>query len=78
MSNVPLDLGNKYTLSIIASGVGFVEVALIHDDNGFVSTDLWYDKGCMGFDFYDDVISHMNADQLINALVKAKAYAKGE
>lgn len=76
MSNVPLDLGNGYTLSIIASGVGFVEVALIHNDNGFVNTGLWYYDHDQ--DFYDDVVNYMNADQLINALVKAKAYAKGE
>jgi len=29
-------------------------------------------------DFYDDVVRHMDSDQLIIALVKAKAYAKGE
>jgi len=78
MSNVPLDLGNGYTLSIIASGVGFVEIALIHDDHGFINTSLWFYSGSKGSDFYDDVLSYMNSDQLIIALVKAKAYAKGE
>ena len=76
MSNVPLNIGNGYTLSIIASGVGFVEVALIHDDKGFVNTGLWYYDHDQ--DFYDDVVNYMNADQLLIALKKAKAYAKGE
>jgi len=72
MSNVPLDLGNGYTLSIIADVAGLVEVALIHDDHGFINTSLWF------YAVTDDVVRHMNADQLIIALVKAKAYAKGE
>jgi len=79
MSNVPLDLGNGYTLSIIAEhGVGLVEVALIHDDYGFINTSIWFYDVTKASDFYDDVVRHMNSDQLIIALVKAKAYAKGE
>ena len=79
MSNVPLDLGNGYTLSISAEhGVGLVEVALIHDDYGFINTSIWFYDVTKASDFYDDVVRHMNADQLIIALVKAKAYAKGE
>ena len=74
-----LDLGNGYTLSIIAEhGVGLVEVALIHDDYGFINTSIWFYDVTKASDFYDDVVRHMNSDQLIIALVKAKAYAKGE
>ena len=76
MSNISLNIGNGYTLSIIASGAGFVEVALLHGGNESVNTGLWYYDHHA--DFYDDVVNYMNADQLINALVKAKAYAKGE
>ena len=78
MSMVALDLDNGYTLSIIADGVGLVEVALIHDDHGFINTSLWFYDVTKASDFYDDVIRHMDSDQLIIALVKAKAYAKGE
>jgi len=74
-----LDLGNGYTLSIVPDGdVGLVEVALIHDDYGFINTSLWFYDVTKASDFYDDVVRHMNSDQLIIALVKAKAYAKGE
>jgi len=74
-----LDLGNGYTLSIVPDGdVGLVEVALIHDDYGFINTSLWFYDVTKASDFYDDVVRHMNADQLIIALVKAKAYARGE
>ena len=74
-----LDLGNGYTLSIVAdAAAGLVEVALIHDDHGFINTSLWFYDVTKASDFYDDVVRHMNADQLIIALVKAKAYAKGE
>ena len=76
MSNISLNIGNGYTLSIIASGAGFVEVALLHGGNESVNTGLWYYDHHA--DFYGDVVNYMNADQLINALVKAKAYAKGE
>ena len=79
MSMVALDLDNGYTLSIIAeNGVGLVEVALIHDDHGFINTSLWFYDATKASDFYDDVVRHMNANRLIIALVKAKAYAKGE
>ena len=78
MSNVPLDLGNGYTLSIIADTAGLVEVALIHEDHGFINTSLWFYDVTKASDFYDDVVRHMDSDQLIIALVKAKAYAKGE
>ena len=74
-----LDLGNGYTLSIVPDGdVGLVEVALIHDDYGFINTSLWFYDVTKASDFYDDVVRHMDSDQLIIALVKAKAYAKGE
>ena len=74
-----LDLGNGYTLSIVPDGdVGLVEVALIHDDYGFINTSLWFYDLTKASDFYDDVVRHMDSDQLIIALVKAKAYAKGE
>jgi hypothetical protein len=74
-----LDLGNGYTLSIVPDGAaGLVEVALIHDDYGFINTSLWFYDVTEASDFYDDVVRHMDSDQLIIALVKAKAYAKGE
>lgn len=74
-----LNLGNGYTLSIVPDGdVGLVEVALIHDDYGFINTSLWFYDVTKASDFYDDVVRHMDSDQLIIALVKAKAYAKGE
>lgn len=74
-----LELGNGYTLSIVPDGdVGLVEVALVHDDHGFINTSLWFYDVTEASDFYDDVVRHMNSDQLIIALVKAKAYAKGE
>jgi len=74
-----LDLGNGYTLSIVPDGgVGLVEVALIHEDHGFINTSLWFYDVTQASDFYDDVVRHMDSDQLIIALVKAKAYAKGE
>jgi len=74
-----LDLGNGYTLSIVPDGdVGLVEVALLDDLNDFVNTSLWFYDVTKASDFYDDVVRHMNSDQLIIALVKAKAYAKGE
>jgi len=74
-----LDLGNGYTLSIVPDGdIGLVKVALIHEDHGFINTSLWFYDVTKASDFYDDVVRHMNSDQLIIALVKAKAYAKGE
>lgn len=74
-----LNLGNGYTLSIVPDGdVGLVEVALLHDDYGFINTSLWFYDVTKASDFYDDVVRHMDSDQLIIALVKAKAYAKGE
>ena len=73
-----LDLGNGYTLSIVPDGAtGLVEVALIHEDHGFINTSLWFYDVTETSDFYDDVVRHMDSDQLIIALVKAKAYAKG-
>ena len=78
MSNVPLDLDNGYTLSIIPDAAGLVEVALLDDLNDFVNTSLWFYDVTKASDFYDDVVRHMNSDQLIIALVKAKVYAKGE
>ena len=74
-----LDLGNGYTLSIVPDGdVGLVEVALIHDDYGFINTSLWFYDVTKASDFYDDVVRHMDSDQVIMVWVKAKAYAKGE
>lgn len=77
MSMVALDLDNGYTLSIIADVSGSVEVALLHDHT-FVNTRYWYYTNIKSHDDYDDVVRYLDADKLVTALVKAKAYARGE
>ncbi len=79
MSNVSINLGDGYRLSIAQEWLdkNKVEVALLHDDN-FVDTSYWYYSNIELDKDYDDVVRYLDADKLLIALVKAKAYAKGE
>lgn len=81
MSNVCIYLDNGYRLSIIQeqTNKNRVEVALLHD-SGFVNTKYWYytDTIFNDDDDYDDVVRYLDAGKFISALIKAKAYAKGE
>tara|TARA_R100001480_G_scaffold3278_4_gene8820 strand:+ start:569 stop:820 length:252 start_codon:yes stop_codon:yes gene_type:complete len=79
MTNVSINLGDGYRLSIAQGWLdkNKVEVALLHDDT-FVNTRYWYYTNIKFDDDYDDVVRYLDADKLLTALVKAKAYAKGE
>lgn len=77
--SVRVGLGNGYWLSIVQEvyNENRVEVALLND-SGFVNTGIWYYELVHEHVHYDDVIRFMDAYDLIIALTKAKAYAKGE
>ena len=79
MTNVSINLGNGYKLSIAQEWLdkNKVEVALLHDDT-FVNTSYWYYANANPDIDYDDVVRYLDADKLLTALVKAKSYAKGE
>lgn len=79
MKNVRVGLGNGYWLSIVQEvyNENKVEVALLND-SGFVNTSIWYYELVHEHADYDDVIRFMDAYDLIVALTKAKAYAKGK
>ena len=87
MSNVCIHLDNGYWLSIIQEQTdkNKVEVALL-DNSGFVNTRYWYYTNIKFDDDYDDVVlqskfmklRYLDTGKFISALLKAKAYAKGE
>lgn len=83
--NIHLRLCNSdYTLSI-AQGVGggsqrnhHVEVALLDGTGEFINSGYWWvdsatyaqiDQGC-----YDDVVSHIDAENLLFVIAKAQAW----
>tara|TARA_R110000822_G_scaffold255151_1_gene381307 strand:- start:237 stop:533 length:297 start_codon:yes stop_codon:yes gene_type:complete len=84
MDNITLLLGNRgYKLSI-AQGVGsgslkdhHVEVALLNSVGFFVNTGYWWfdtKQAKINDDPFDDVVSHINADDLQKVIVKATAW----
>lgn len=79
MTNVSINLGDGYRLSIAQEWLdkNKVEVALL-DNSGFVNTRYWYYTNIKFDDDYDDVVRYLDTGKFISALLKAKAYAKGE
>lgn len=86
--NITLHIGKGYTISLAqdCGGSGnakghYVEVALLKDGS-FVNTCYWhyndvihdYDSDIE--DYYDDVITHVNGQDLENVLAKANLYVK--
>jgi len=86
MSNITLLIGNRgYKLSI-AQGVGsgsvkdhHVEVALLDSRGSFINAGYWWFDATytqINDDRFDDVVSHINADDLQKVIVKATAWVK--
>ena len=86
--NISLPLGHRgHTLSI-AQGVGSgslkghqVEVALIDGTGQFVNSGRWWVDATyaqIDEDYYDDVVSHIDASDLIIVIAKAKAWVDEE
>ena len=84
MSNITLLIGNRgYKLSI-AQGVGsgsvkdhHVEVALLDSRGSFINAGYWWFDATytqINDDRFDDVVSHINADDLQKVIVKATAW----
>jgi len=84
--NISLPLGSRgYSLSI-AQGVGGgslkghnVEVALLDGTGQFVNSGRWWVDATyaqIDEDYYDDVVSHIDASDLISVIAKAKAYVR--
>ena len=82
--NISLQLGSRgHTLSI-AQGVGggslkghHVEVALLDGMGQFVNSGHWWVDATyaqIDEDYYDDVVSHIDAENLIFVIAKAKAW----
>ena len=82
--NISLQLGSRgYTLSI-AQGVGggslkghHVEVALLDGMGQFVNSGRWWVDATyaqIDEDYYDDVVSHIDAEDLLIVIAKARAW----
>ena len=82
--NISLQLGSRgYTLSI-AQGVGggslkghHVEVALLDGLGQFVNSGHWWVDATyaqIDEDYYDDVVSHIDAEDLLIVIAKARAW----
>jgi len=85
MSNITLLLGNSGFKLSIAQGVGsgsvkdnHVEVALLDSVGFFVNSGHWWHDAThkeTPVDFwFDDVVSHINAEDLQKVIVKATAW----
>ena len=84
--NITLPLGNRgYSLSI-SQGVGdgslrghYVEVALLTGSDEYVNSGRWWvdtheSHGKIYEDHYDDVVTHIDADDLQWVIAKARAW----
>jgi len=88
MSNIKLLIGNSGFKLSIAQGVDrlngsakdhLVEVALLDSVGLFVNSGYWWhdvthSQKPVGFYFDEDVVSHINADDLQKVIVKATAW----
>tara|TARA_R110000787_G_scaffold132953_2_gene245219 strand:- start:141 stop:416 length:276 start_codon:yes stop_codon:yes gene_type:complete len=84
--NITLHIGKGYTISLAqdCGGSGntkghYVEVALLKDGS-FVNTCYWYHNDVIYDadmeDYYDQVVTHVNGQELENILAKANLYVK--
>ena len=84
MSNITLLIGDRGFKLSIAQGVGsgslkdhHVEIALLDSGGSFINAGYWWFDATytqINDDRFDDVVSHINADDLQKVIGKATAW----